>query len=120
MKPCSTLRVRKWRENNPLRYAYQTTKDNAKRRGKEFDLSFNEFKEFAIRVDYIKKKGIHASSIHIDRIEEEKGYTVNNIQPLENSQNVRKYLDYRWSELDRQMDFDVVTVKYGKLEGVPF
>jgi len=120
MNLCSTPRVRKWRESNPLRYAYQTTKDNAKRRGKVFDLTFEEFKEFAIKVDYIKKKGVHASSIHIDRIKENKGYTIDNIQPLTNSQNVRKYLDYRWNELDRQMVFDTVTVKHKKPEGVPF
>jgi hypothetical protein len=45
---CSTCYSRNWKKNNPIRYAYQTAKDNAKRRGKVFELSFEEYKEFVI------------------------------------------------------------------------
>lgn len=116
---CTSCRIRMWRQNNPLQYAYQTSKHNAKRRGKQFDLSFEEYKEFVIKVDYIKKKGVHANSMHIDRIEEDKGYTKGNLQPLTNSQNVRKYLDYRYNQLDRRMEFKTVTVKHEEFKGVP-
>jgi hypothetical protein len=87
---------KKYREKYPLKYAYQNLKDNAKRRGKDFNLTFKEFKEFATKVEYIKKKGIKGECFHIDRIDENKGYTKDNIQLLTNSQNVRKFLRHWW------------------------
>lgn len=119
-KYCTTCLTRRWKQKKPLKYAYQTLKDNAKRRGKPFNLTFEWFCFFAETVEYTKKKGITQKAIHIDRINEEKGYTITNIQPLPNAQNVRKYLDYKWNEEIRQMEFNTRTVKYNQLEGVPF
>lgn len=99
------------RLKNPYKYAYQTLKDNAKRRGKVFELTFEQFCEFAIKTDYIAKKGIKKNSIHIDRIKEEVGYIIDNIQPLTNSQNIKKYLKYYWDEHNRKMIFEFKTYK---------
>ena len=109
---CSTCQ----RKKNPVKYAYQTLKDNAKRRKKEFDISFEEFQEFCIKTRYIAKKGIYKDSLHIDRVSEQGGYTRKNIQVLTNSNNVKKYLKYYWDEYNRKMIFKFKTIKYAKGE----
>lgn len=101
-----------WRERNPVRAAYLNLKSNAKRRGKQFELTFEEFEEFAVSTSYIAKKGRRKHSMHIDRIDENIGYTRSNIQPLQNGQNVRKYLRYRYDEYERKMKFDFKTLKF--------
>ena len=98
------------RLKNPEKYAYQTLKDNAKRRGKEFTLTLEQFCKFAIKTNYIAKKGRRKDSIHIDRIRENDGYTEDNIQALTNTQNVRKYLKYYWDGY--KMNFKFETIKY--------
>lgn len=94
-----------WRKKNPIRSAYTTLKCNAKRRGKVFKLTFEEFKEFAIKTDYINRKGITATSYHIDRIDENKGYTVDNIQVLTNRDNVKKYFNHYYDEYTKTYCF---------------
>lgn len=92
---CRRCYLREWRRLNKMKYAYQTSKDNAKRRGKEFDITLEEYAGFAVESKYIIGKGRTATSLHIDRIEEDKGYTLSNMQVLPNKDNVIKYL--RWS-----------------------
>lgn len=108
---CSKCKSRKYRENNPERCVYLNLKSNAKRRGKEFDISFDDFLKFAIDTDYFKKRGIKKKSLHIDRIDESRGYTIDNIQTLTNSNNVKKYLRYRYDEYERKMIFNTKTFK---------
>ena len=45
-KLCYKCKTRKYREKYPLKYIYDTVKANAKRRRKEFTLTFDEFKEY--------------------------------------------------------------------------
>jgi hypothetical protein len=52
---CHKCASRKYRENNPMRASYQHLKDNAKRRGIYFDLTFEEFVQFCYETDYIAK-----------------------------------------------------------------
>lgn len=47
-----------WREKNPVHDAYLNLKSNAKRRGKYFDLTLAQFKQFCVKTKYMKKKGI--------------------------------------------------------------
>jgi len=88
--PCPSCSTRKWRENNPVRYCYQTLKDNSKGRGIKFDLTFEEFEQFCIKTDYLAGKGKTKTSYSIDRIESNKGYTKGNIQVLSLSENSSK------------------------------
>jgi hypothetical protein len=67
-------------KRHPLRYCYNSLKQNAKRRGKAFELTFEQFEEFATRTDYINKRGTGAHGFTIDRIDPTKGYTAENIQ----------------------------------------
>lgn len=73
-----------------MRSAYNNLKCNAKRRGKEFDLSFEDFEKLAIECDYLKGKGRKTSSYSIDRIDNTKGYTIDNIQVTTLGENSRK------------------------------
>lgn len=73
-----------------MRAAYNNLKCNARRRGKDFDLSFEEFSKFALMCDYLKGKGRKSTSYSIDRIDNEKGYTLDNIQVTTLGENSRK------------------------------
>lgn len=104
-----------------MKYAYQTLKDNAKRRGKEFTISFEYFTEWAIEHDYLKGKGKTSTSSTVDRIIEDLGYVEGNLQRLENGQNVRKSLQYRYGSTGKPEDFNVITHRPAQQkEGVPF
>ncbi len=76
-----------WREKNPIRYAYHTLKGNAKRRNKEFYLTYSQFRNFCNETGYIEMKGKSATSFSIDRINCEQGYHINNIRVLTLSSN---------------------------------
>ena len=93
-KLCDTCRKRNWRAIHPMEYAWTTFKSNAKSRNIPVELTFEQFKIFAIETDYIQKKGRTGTSYTIDRIENdvEKGgtYRVDNIRPLPNAENARK------------------------------
>ena len=110
-KLCSTCYGREYRRKNPLKYAYQTLKDNAKRRKKVFTITFEEFVELCHETQYHHKKGIYKHSYHLDRIREEGGYSKGNLQILQNHENVRKYLQYYYCELNRKMIFSTQIVK---------
>jgi len=95
---CYRCAQRRNRKNNPVVAAYQNLKDSAKRRGKEFSISIEYFKEFCHTTEYIKGKGIRVDGLHCDRINEQLGYIEGNIQVLPNGQNVRKYLDFAFRD----------------------
>ena len=111
---------KKYRNKYPIRYTYQTLKDNAKRRGKSFNLTFEQFKQFAIKTDYLNVKGITKTSYHIDRIDENKGYTIDNIQLLTNEQNIKKYFDHYYDESIKKYVFKYKTIKPVETTNAPF
>lgn len=87
---CSKHYQQKWRSENLLKYSFNNLKTNAKRRGKYFDLTFEQFSEFATSTDYIGKKGKRSESMSIDRIKNEIGYTYSNIRSIPLGENSRK------------------------------
>lgn len=84
--------------NNPLRYWFGSLRRTARRRGKEFSLTFERYKEFAIKTDYARLKGRSSLSLSIDRIDNSKGYTDDNIQCLSIRENVRKQFVPFWAK----------------------
>lgn len=118
---CSKCNSEEWRNKNPVRYAYNNLKHNAKKRGKEFDLTLKEFEMFCMRTEYMKGKGRTAESYHIDRVDESKGYTITNITLLTNSQNIKKSLGYRYGKHEDEPDFIVTTIRPAVFgDDVPF
>ena len=87
---CYAHAMQRRKEKDPLRYSYYDWKANAKRRGKEFTITLEQFREFAQKNILIKGRGITATSYHIDRIKNEHGYHIWNIQLLQNTDNINK------------------------------
>jgi hypothetical protein len=79
-------------------YAYVTLRNNCKRRGVVFGLSFKQFLAFAVKTEYMHKKGTGKTSLHIDRVNQTNGYFASNIQALTNSANVKKYIEWSRNE----------------------
>jgi hypothetical protein len=105
---CRTCESRKYRESNPMMYAYLTLRSNCIRRKGIgwFELTFDEFKQFAVETKYIMGKGKSKTSYTIDRTDSTMGYFIGNIAVRTNSFNSskrQKSLVYEWSEHDRCM-----------------
>jgi hypothetical protein len=91
---CNTCRSRKYRERYPLKAMYDALKMNAKRRRKEFTLTFIQFKNFCAQTDYQNKKGRKADSFTIDREDNSKGYSFENIRAITLSENVKRNTEF--------------------------
>lgn len=89
-KYCHKHKMRAWKFYYPEKYAYWYLKNNALRRGKDFQLTFEEFVEFCKETNYMEEKGKFGKAASIDRIDPAKGYTKDNIQVLSLSENTRK------------------------------
>lgn len=85
-------RLRK--EKDPIYDRYYNFKNNALKRKKEFTITLQEFRDFCLRTGYIITKGMRGRNATIDRIKNEFGYHIWNIQLLTNMQNIRKYWDF--------------------------
>lgn len=88
---CYRCKKFKFRIKHPIRNTYNNWRTNAKRRGKFFSITLDEFRAFCIETNYMELKGRSAKKIQIDRIENDKGYTADNIQALSGAKNVQKY-----------------------------
>jgi hypothetical protein len=87
---CAKCRKRKQKQKNPVKYFFNVLKQNAKRRGKYFDLTLEEFRVFCEKTNYLELKGKSGMAATIDRINNELGYTANNIQILSHFDNTSK------------------------------
>ncbi len=87
---CSRCRSRRWKDKFPLHYSYKQLRNDAKRRQKEFSLTRDEYISFAIKTDYAKRKGKTSLSLSIDRIDNNRGYSADNIQAMTLAENSRK------------------------------
>jgi len=94
---CSTCRSKKAREKDPVKYAFNALKNNAKRRNIPFTITLEQFREWCVKVQYIGFKGRSANSYTIDRRYNDIGYHIDNIQVMTKSDNIKKYFfyDYR-------------------------
>lgn len=98
-KYCNTCRKIISRVKDPVRYSYQNLKDHAKGRifkktgtkGIPFTITLDEFREFCFLTGYIQSKGKTIGCFDVDRVKEDEGYHIWNIQKLEKSENVKKY-----------------------------
>jgi hypothetical protein len=89
------------KHTNLVGYTYSLLKGNAHKRGKAFDLTLDEFKNFCERTGYLINKGKSAGSASIDRIDPSKGYSIGNIQVISLADNSAKmHRDKQDSEED--------------------
>lgn len=75
---------------NPYRYAYQTLKDNAKRRRKPFALTFEYWVKWCDDTGYLSIKGRCKDEASVDCIVNDLGYVDGNIRPLTVGDNASK------------------------------
>jgi len=84
---CSRHRARRWKERYPLRYSFNKLRNRARERGHEFLLTFKHYEKFALESGYAEGKGKTAESFSINRIDENRGYSVDNIECITLSEN---------------------------------
>lgn len=109
---CPKCASRRYAREHPFRYHYNALKQNAKRRGKPFDLSFAEFKQIWLEHPEKwaeKKRWGHECPWQMDRKDNTKGYTASNIEIISKSKNVIKYhrsdrfhMEVYWAERNGQ------------------
>lgn len=91
-KLCHKHHAQQQKENNPVGYTYTILKQNAKRRGKVFTLTVEDFREFCTETNYLELKGRTKHEMSIDRIDHLRGYEKGNLQILTVSENVTKHI----------------------------
>ena len=88
---CHCHYKRKRRVLDPVAVRYNQFKAKAKARGKAFTITLEEFRAFCNKTGYIVTKGMRGMAATVDRIDVTKGYTLDNIQILTLSANVKKW-----------------------------
>lgn len=92
---CYSCVRRKYNQRHPLRNAYHVLKNNAKRRGKPFTITMDEWLQWCKKHDYTPTGGKPSwpefrSRPSVDRIKSRYGYHIWNIQKLSVSDNSKK------------------------------
>ena len=90
---CHKHYARKRRIEDPIYSRYNQFKGNAKKRNKAFSITITQFREFCKQTGYLIDKGKRGKNATIDRIDNSKGYHINNIQLLTLRENIHKYYD---------------------------
>ncbi|MEI6730926.1 MAG: hypothetical protein WCL30_06665 [Pseudomonadota bacterium] len=87
---CYHCRFLKFKNKNPLRYSFGNLRRRAAQRGKDFSLTFEQYRSFCLNTDYHKLKGKTSLSLSIDRIKNSEGYHASNIAAISLRENSRK------------------------------
>lgn len=93
---CNACKKRRWVENHYIYYLFDNLRHNAKRRRKEFGLTYDEFVKFCNETNYHVLKGQTAESLTIDRKDPNRGYFYDNIRAITLSDNVHYEMDPDW------------------------
>lgn len=107
---CGTCRSRKYREADPVRYFLNNLKRSATKRGIEFTLELESFRAWVIKENFRFGGGHGPSADSVDRIKNQYGYHIWNIQKLSISENSKKYHHYdrhgkQWKSVSTLPDF---------------
>lgn len=76
---------------DPVYDRYLNFRGNALRRKKSFEITLEQFRDFCEKTGYIIKKGMRGKNCTIDRINNNLGYSIENIQLITNKANIEKY-----------------------------
>jgi len=87
---CRKHRHRYNKEANPLAYVYGILKSNARRRGKPFTITVEDFREFCEETNYLERRGKSGKDMSIDCKIQSLGYVKGNIRAISLSENSRK------------------------------
>lgn len=87
---CPRCQSRWLKKHHPLKYYFGKLRRRAKERGKDFSLTFEQYRTFCLNTDYHKLKGKSSISLSIDRKDDKQGYHAWNIQAISLRENTRK------------------------------
>jgi hypothetical protein len=79
-----------FKAKSPLRYHFNLLRCAAKQRAKPFLLKYEEYEKLARESGYNEQRGREATSLSIDRIENDLGYSIDNIRIIVKSENSSK------------------------------
>lgn len=112
---CSSCRYKKRKEKDLYKWSYETLKRNSKRRGIHFSLTFQQFVYFCVKTEILLGRGRTSSSYSIDREDQTRGYSINNIRKLtvsENSRLARKILRYDYLYPDSTIVHKIQSIEF--------
>ncbi len=78
LSPLETLK--KWRLENPYEYAYQTQRNNAKRRGIDFNLTYEEWLSIWENSGHFNERGRKLGQYVMSRFNDIGDYSINNVE----------------------------------------
>lgn len=84
---CSRCAKKRWRAAHPVESALNGIRDRAKKKKLEFALTLEQFTQFCKDTGYLNGKGNHMGDLNVHRRDHLKGYTIENIEPLEAIEN---------------------------------
>jgi len=84
---CHTCRDRMWRAAHPEHHLWNNLKKSARKRGVEFTLTVDEFKEFCRENNFVAKVGRGPEDATVDRRDPRQGYHKGNLRVLSNVEN---------------------------------
>jgi hypothetical protein len=96
---CNRCKARRFKEAHPLKYAFNKLRYRARERGHHFNLSYFQFADLAHKSGWATGRGKTAESLSFDRIDEARGYEVENLQVLTLSENSAKAARFRYVKL---------------------
>ncbi len=88
---CYTCRSRLIRDRKPIDICFYHLKKSAKKRHLEFTITLVWFKNWIINTGYMEHKGRLSDSLTIDREDNLRGYTMDNISVKTKHDNCVKY-----------------------------
>lgn len=89
--------------NNPVANAYRNLKHHARERQIPFDLTYAQFEEFCLMTGYLEHRGRTKLSFSVDREDDTRGYSVDNIRVLTLSANSAKAAADRKAFVDERL-----------------
>ncbi len=94
---CYKCRSRQHKEKHPFRYHFNALRNNARRRGIPFELSFEVYRALYRDHPVASKDKLLTDSnarFEVDRIDVRRGYEDDNVQLIEKHRNVQKYHEF--------------------------
>ena len=79
------------KRGNPLKRAYQAAKDNAKTRGIEFFMTFEEWTSIWERSGYLKKRGRGRGQYVMARFGDTGAYAIGNVKIITGRKNIQEW-----------------------------
>lgn len=98
---CHSHYRKKRKEIDPVYDRYNSFKSKAIQRGKPFEVTLEEFRKFCQETGYIVTKYCRGKNASIDRQDNSKGYSIDNMELMSLRDNIKKY--HHWDKLIAQV-----------------